>query len=155
MSHEINLVIVHYLDKKIRKGTTQDFFPNRPSFHLLPADGSKMAEIRCRDLKAVFFVKDLEGNPTREDVRGFIDRPGETQHGKKLAVRFKDGEIICGYSLSYTPGRDGFFLIPADQGSNNLRVYVVTSAAAEIGAGPAADRLAQKAVDQGGKRRAA
>jgi hypothetical protein len=153
MSAESNLVIVHYLDGTVVKGTTQAFFPNRPRFHLVGADGTSV-EVKCADLKAAFFVKDLQGNPTRQDARGFITSPGETVHGKKLAVRFKDGEIICGYSLSYVPGRDGFFMFPADTGSNNLRVYVVANAAAEICAGAAADKLAQKAVE-GGRRHAA
>jgi len=146
MAVESNLVIVHYLDGTIMKGTTQDFFPNRPRFHLIDPSG-KSVEVTCSDLKAAFFVKDLEGNPSRQDARGFITAPGETVHGKKLAVRFKDGEILCGYSLSYVPGREGFFMFPADTGSNNLRVYVVANAAAEICAGAAADKLAQKAVE--------
>ncbi len=148
MTSESSLVIVHYSDGTILKGITQDFFPNRPRFHVVPTQG-KPVQVRSADLKAAFFVKDLTGNPERQDVRGFIAGPGETVHGKKLAVRFKDGEIICGYSLSYVPGREGFFMFPADTGSNNLRIYVVTAAAAEICSGPAADRLAQKAIETG------
>ena len=154
MSAETTLVIVHFMDNRLLKGTTQDFFPNRPQFHLLPVEGKGTVEVKSKDLKAVFFVRDLNGNRDRQDIRGFLAQPGENAHGTKIAVRFKDGEIICGYSLSYTPGREGFFLFPADSGSNNLRVYVVTIGAAEIAAGPAADRLAQRAID-GGKRRVA
>ena len=82
------------------KGSTQDFFPNRPLFHLQTTEGTSL-EIRCRELKALFFVKDLDGNQARRDLRGFIQAPAENSHGKKLAVRFKDGELMCGYSLSY------------------------------------------------------
>jgi hypothetical protein len=145
---EIMRVVVRAADGKVLKGTTQDFFPNRASFHLIPADGGPVQEIRTRQLKAVFFVKDFAGDPGRKDLPGFIAGPGETSQGKKIAVRFKDGELMCGYSLSYLPDREGFFLFPADPGSNNLRVYVVTVACAEIKAGPAADQLAQKVLDQ-------
>ncbi len=145
MSAETNLVIVRYLNGNMLRGSTQDFFPNRASFHLQPGGGKPAVEVHCKELKAVFFVKDLKGNAAREDVRGYVTGPKENVHGKKVAVRFKDGEIVCGYSLSYQPGRDGFFMFPADTGSNNLRIYVVASATAEIRLGPGADQLAQQA----------
>ena len=143
-----NRVVAHLLGGKLIKGTTQDFFPNRPVFHVLPVDGGAPVEIRAKLLKAVFFVKEYSGNQTRRDLRGFLAAPGETTQGKKLAVRFKDGELLCGYSLSYSPDRDGFFMFPSDAGTNNLRVYVITAAAAEIKAGPAADLLAQRVLAQ-------
>jgi hypothetical protein len=144
---DTNKVVVHSLAGKVLKGTTQDFFPNRPLFHVQPHDGKPTVEVKTRQLKAVFFVKDFVGQPQRRDVRGFIDGPGETAQGKKLAVRFKDGELLCGYSLSYSPERDGFFMFPADSGSNNMRIYVVTSACAEVKAGAAAEVMARKALD--------
>jgi hypothetical protein len=137
-------VVARFSDGKVLKGTTQDFFPNRPSFHLLPGDGGAAVEIRCKQLKALFFVKSFEGDRHRKDVRGFVTAPAETAQGKKIAVRFKDGEVICGYSLSYTSDREGFFVFPADGGSNNLRAYVVTAATAEVKAGPAAEVMAQR-----------
>lgn len=143
---ELNRVVAHFLDGRVLKGTTQDFFPNRASFHMQPADGSPTEEVRCKTLKAVFFVKDYAGNAQRRDLRGFIESPGETAQGKKLAVRFKDGELLCGYSLSYLPDREGFFMFPSDTGSNNLRIYVLAGATVEVKSGPAADALAQKVL---------
>ena len=98
-------------------------------------------------LKAVFFVKDLAGDPNRVDLRGFIQAPPESTHGKKIAVRFSDGELLCGYSLSYSPRRDGFFMFPADAGSNNLRVFVLAAVDAQIEEGTAAEELAQRILD--------
>jgi len=146
---EATRVVARFSDGKVLKGTTQDFFPNRPSFHLIPTEGGNGLEIRCKQLKAVFFVKSFEGDAKRKDVRGFIAAPAETAQGKKIAVRFKDGELLCGYSLSYTPDRDGFFVFPADAGGNNLRVYVLTAAATEVKAGPAAEVLAQRVLGPG------
>lgn len=145
---DVNKVVVHYLNGRILKGTTQDFFPNRPLFHMQPADGGATEEIRMKDLKAVFFVKDFAGNHTRRDLRGFVNAPAETSQGKKIAVQFKDGELLCGYSLSYSPERVGFFMFPADPGSNNLRVFVVRTAARDVKAGPAADLLARQVIDR-------
>jgi len=147
---ELNRVVVHYLDGHLLKGTTQDFFPNKASFHLQPMGAGPAAEVRCKTLKAVFFVKDYAGNAQRRDLRGFLAAPGETAQGKKLAVRFKDGELLCGYSLSYMPDREGFFMFPADSASNNLRIYVLAAATVEVKAGPAADVLAQKVLAAGG-----
>jgi hypothetical protein len=141
-----NRVVAHLVGGKIIKGTTQDFFPNRPLFHIQPSDPGPSVELRTKQLKALFFVREFAGNGQRRDIRGFIDGPGETAQGKKLAVRFKDGELLCGYSLSYSPDRDGFFMFPADSGSNNLRVYVVISSTIEVKSGPAAEGLAQKAL---------
>lgn len=145
---EINKVVVHYMNGQILKGTTQDFFPNRPLFHLQPLDGGEAPEVRIKDLKAVFFVKDYQGNRSRRDHRGFVAAPAETSQGKKIAVQFKDGELLCGYSLSYAPDRPGFFMFPADPGSNNIRVFVIRAAARDIKAGPAADALAQQVIDR-------
>lgn len=142
----LNRVVAHFTDGRLLKGTTQDFFPNRPRFHVQPSDGGPGIEIRCRDLKALFFVKEFAGNSARRDLRGFLSSPGETAQGKKVAVRFKDGELLCGYSLSYMPDREGFFMFPSDSGSNNLRIYVVVAATVEVKAGPAADVLANKVL---------
>jgi hypothetical protein len=142
---ENNKVVARFQDGTAMRGTTLDFVANRPSFHLKPQDGGPTREIRCKDLKALFFVKDLAGCPTREAVHGFVTGPAETTHGRKIAVRFRDGEILCGYALGYSPDREGFFLTPADPGSNNVRIYVIGAAAVEVKIGPAAEVLARAA----------
>jgi hypothetical protein len=145
---ETNRVVVRFLDGRVLKGTTEDFFPNRPSFHLRPIGAAGVQDIRCKDLKAVFFVKDFEGNAERKDIQGFDQAPPDASRGKKIAVRFKDGELICGFTLAYTPDRAGFFMLPADPGSNNMRIYVLMHAAREVRVGPQADALAQKSGNQ-------
>jgi hypothetical protein len=145
---EINHVVAHFLDGTLLKGTTEDFSANRPSFHVHEIGRSQAVEVKCKRLKAVFFVKDLAGNSDRRDIRGFIQGPGENNQGKKVAVRFKDKEVIFGYTLSYSRERDGFFLTPADPGSNNLRVYVLTAATVEVKMGLHADTLAQQILEQ-------
>jgi hypothetical protein len=136
-------VVVRFTEGKVLKGTTQDFLPNRPTFHLTRTDGGPMVEVQCKSLKAVFFVRTFKGDPLRTSVKGFLAAPAATALGKKIAVRFTDGELLCGYTLAYQSGREGFFMTPADPQSNNLRVYVVTASTAEVKAGPAADLLVQ------------
>jgi hypothetical protein len=117
-------------------------------FHIDPQDGSPPVELRFRQLKALFFVNSLEGDPARQDVRGFVHGPVETQQGKKVAVRFRDGEFICGYTLSWSPDREGFFMFPADIHGNNQRIYVITGSTLEVKAGPAAEVLAQRVLSE-------
>jgi len=139
-----NAVVAHFMDGTILKGTTQDFAPSRPQFHVIPAGASRGQTVRLAELKAVFFVKDIAGDPDRLDLRGFIAAPPQGVHGRKIAVRFADSELLCGYAQSYSSARDGFFIFPADAGSNNQRVYVVSGNAAEIRDGEEAEELAQR-----------
>ena len=150
---DLNKVVAHALNGKLLKGTTQDFFPNRPLFHVQPPDGSKPVEVRCKALKAAFFVKSFDGDSTRRDIAGFLSGPGETAQGMKIAVRFKDGELLCGYSLTYSADREGFFMFPADPSSNNIRIYVMVGATEEVKTGPTAESLVKRMLDE--KNRAA
>ena len=141
-------VVVRYSNGQTLKGTTGDFRPASPRFHLIPSDGSSVVDVRVAELKAVFFVRDFAGSAERTKLRGFLEAPAETSHGKKVAVLFRDGELLCGYTLAFSPDRAGFFMSPSDAASNNLRIYVVTAAAAEVKAGPAAQNLAQRVLDK-------
>jgi hypothetical protein len=143
---ETNKVVVRFSDGRVLKGTTEDFFPNRPSFHLRPTGTNDVLDIFCKELKAVFFVKDFAGDPKRREAPGFEQATVDVSRGKKVAIRFKDGEVVFGYTLTYMPDRSGFFMTPADPASNNLRVYVLTHAAREVKVGLAADALAQNSA---------
>ena len=141
---ETNKVVVRFSDGQVLKGTTEDFFPNRPSFHLRPLGTSEVQDIRCKELKAVFFVKDFAGNPRHRDIQSFVRESGGANQGRKIAALFKDGELICGYTLTYAPEREGFFVSPSDPGSNNLRVYVLAHATQEVKVGAEAEAMVRR-----------
>ena len=124
--------VVHYKDGRILKGYSSDFQPHREVFHLADTDGPEatIEEIWAPDLKAVFFVKDLVGNPRQVDSQEFD--PGAPVAGRKVRVHFTDGERLVGTTESYDPARKGFFLVPADARSNIERCYVVITATQEI-----------------------
>lgn len=122
-----NSVVIHFKDQTITKGTTNDFFPNKARFHLMDKSGES-TEIAVEDLKAIFFVKDIEGDKDRQDNYSDEISGG----GRKIQVRFKDGETILGYTLGYSPDRQGFFMTPADLKGNNERIFVVKSATDKI-----------------------
>lgn len=124
---EQNRIVVKFKNQKVLKGKTNDFFPNRNKFHIEQMDGS-ITEIIVEDLKAIFFVKDFEGNKNHKDSYNDVI----SNAGVKTKVRFIDGEIIYGYTLGYSPDRQGFYLTPADLGGNNERIFIIVSATVKV-----------------------
>ena len=123
-----NTVVLHYSNGTIQKGTTDDFFPNKDTFHFMEKDNGEVRKILISDLKAVYFVKFFEGNPTYQE-RDDVARVG---FGKKIMVQFKDGETQVGYTQGFSPDRPGFFYFPTDPESNNERVFVVKAATDKV-----------------------
>jgi hypothetical protein len=124
---EPSKIVVRYKDGKILKGYTQNFFPNKPEFHVnrLGAPGSTdVVEVKVGDLKAVFFVRDFAGNKFYNERKRLAE--GEKPQGRLIEVTFRDGEVLTGTTTGYDPNRPGFFLFPIDPKSNNTKVYVVT-----------------------------
>jgi hypothetical protein len=122
-------IVARYRDGRTLKGTSQNFFPNKPVFHVKRHGGTgpgDVVEMNIEDLKAVFFVRDFEGNP--KHVERKKPAPGERPQGRLIEVICKDGEVIVGTTTGYDPKRPGFFLFPIDPSANNLRVFLVTSA---------------------------
>lgn len=140
-----NLVVVRYLDGRTVKGTTRDYAPGRAVFHVETSANERATEVQVKQLKAVFFVKSLAGDAARPSVRGFVQGPNESKLGRKIAVLFTDGELLCGYTQAYSPGREAFTVFPSDVNDNNQRIVVIASATREIQSGPAADELALRA----------
>lgn len=129
----MNKVVVRFADGRTVKGTTADFFPAKEAFHLslatVPA-GEQPVEVHMKDLKALFFVKDLAGDP--QHIEGNEFDSSHLAVERRIRVTFKDGEVLAGTTTGYQPGRPGFFLVPADADSNIERCYVVAASAQEI-----------------------
>lgn len=128
-------LVAHYANGKVLKGYSYDFYPNKPHFHLLPPQPGfsftdEAVEIRMKDLKAVFFVRNFEGDPSYNEQKEFAE--GERPSGRKVEVTFRDGEVLVGSTLGYDPRRRGFFFIPADPKSNNLKVFAVRDAVINV-----------------------
>jgi len=122
-----NLVVARYLDGTILKGTSLDVDPAKPTFHLRPPEGIT-AEVKLKDLKALFFVRTLEGDMARHE--GHIPDPADPRAKGSTAVsmQFPDGEVMVGLTNRYPPNRPFFFVVPVDPESNNIRVLVNRSA---------------------------
>jgi hypothetical protein len=121
-------VVVHYANGKVIKGFTGDFSPKKDLFHLFPVTDpmGEAMEVLIKDLKAVFFVRDFTGDPRYNERKMFLQ--GEKGHGRKLEVICIDDELFVGATLGYDPSRKGFFVFPVDPKSNNIRVFIISSA---------------------------
>jgi len=86
--------------------------------------------IHTIDLKALFFVKSLVGDPEHVEKNEFDSAPSPGE--RRICAAFRDGEILKGTTADYSPGLPGFFLVPADPESNIERCYVVASATKEV-----------------------
>ena len=123
-------VVAHFTDGRVLKGTIHDFAPNKLLFHLVPLEtGAAPLKIPVGALKALFFVKDYEGNPERRDRIDFDDAPAQ---GRRLIVHFQDGEKIAGTTSAFAPDKPGFFMTPADPHANNERIFVIRTAVRRI-----------------------
>jgi PilZ domain len=123
-------IVVRYRDGALLKGYTLDFHPSRGHFSLWPsinATASDRVLVPMSRLKAIFFVRDFQGNPayTQQEI---ADAPG----GRRIEVTFQDREVIQGTTLSYRPDGTGFFVIPHDTRGNNQRIFVVGAAVRHV-----------------------
>jgi hypothetical protein len=124
-------VVARFLDGRVLKGTTHDFAPHKPIFHLAVwgEPSAKAITVPLGALKALFFVRSYEGDAKRVDDLDLANAKGQ---GRKLAVTFADGETICGFTSAYSKDKSGFFVIPADPNGNNARVFVLAAAVKKI-----------------------
>lgn len=134
-----NYTVVRFQDGRTLKGYTYNLNPSKYHFHVFPIDDpeAKGTEVWLRDVKAVFFTRDLAGNPDYHERKEFeIDQPSGF---RRIRVTFTDGEILYGSTTRYDSGANGFYLLPADPQSNNLRVFAVLAAVREVTYLPAED----------------
>jgi hypothetical protein len=121
-----SMVVLRYLDGRPLKGFCNDFSSSRTHFHVWPsiaAPSSQQMIVTLSRLKAVFFVRDFDGDPAHVEQHTF----DTATHGRQIEITFLDGEVIVGSTLNYRPEGSGFFLCPADSRSNNVRIFVVRS----------------------------
>ncbi len=137
-----NRLVVHFNDGRLLKGYSYDFEPGAETFHLVSerkADKGRIHEVKCADLKAVFFVKTFEGNKDYIEKKKFDDIDSYGLLGLKIKVEFPDGEVIRGMSFDYGENFNGFFIMPVDPKGNNQKIYVITDNLTDVVVGDKAD----------------
>jgi hypothetical protein len=126
-----NKAVVAFLDGRRLKGYIYNFSAQKDRFRLFLEQDTLQREgtdVQMKDLKAIFFARDFVGNSEYTETQTLTDR----HQGRKAEVSFRDGEKLVGTTDAYNPQKIGFFLVPADPRSNNLRVFVITKNATQI-----------------------
>jgi hypothetical protein len=121
----MNKIVARFADGKILKGFTNDLSPNKPLFHLSRNTDNSTEVVFLDKLKAVFIVKEFEGDPDYRESSDFDE--SQTVYGAKLRVHFKDGEKFVGVGMGYNPNKTGFFMTPCDPECNTIRALVVNA----------------------------
>lgn len=114
-------VVLRKKSGDILKGRIDFFNATNPLVSVNDA-GGQLHSVPVSDLKAIFFVKDLEvGSRFHGDYRTFENC--KERHGRRVIVHFFDGEEIWGTILGINKNNQGFFVSPADPRSNNVSVF--------------------------------
>ena len=117
-------VVIHTRDHKIHRGFSKKEFIGK-NVRILDENGNE-STFPLKDLKAVFFVKEFNGDPAYDEVlflKKEKPRPWLWVH-----VEFEDGEMIEGKirnSEEIINGSDGFFVWISDEYANSESVYIV------------------------------
>ncbi|NOZ25450.1 MAG: hypothetical protein GXO94_05095 [Nitrospirae bacterium] len=134
-------VVLRYKDGSVVKGSLRDFSETAKELSIEEYPSGNVLTVRVDLLKAIFFVRSFEGDPSYREVKRYgISR----EKGRKVYVRFKDKESLLGYLDGELPWQKGFFLsrtnkdstgfflVPVDEGCNNIKIFVVGSAIDDI-----------------------
>lgn len=131
-------VVVRYLDGKITKGYIVKFSPSDREIIVENLSNQKES-INMAELKAIFFVRTFEGDRGHVETKSFL---GTISKGKRVFVKFKDGEAMTGFVEGDIPWQrgfflessksPGFFLIPVDYHSNNIKVFVISDSIRDV-----------------------
>lgn len=135
-------VVLKHLDGRIIKGYIRNFSEKADDMILKELDSDAICVVRSDLLKAIFFVRTFEGNREYNEKKAYGIR---TPSGQRTFVRFIDGEGMVGFLEGNMPwdkgfflsshtidNRKGFFLFPADDGSNNIRVFIFAHAIQDV-----------------------
>jgi len=122
-------LVVRFANGDRKQGICLALNPREAGFHLDLVDANcvpigETVPVRFQDIKAVFQVKSFDGNFDKT-VRY---REG-TPEGQEVVVRFKDGEVVRGFSPAANDRNElRFHLIPRDSNTNNISILVEQSA---------------------------
>jgi hypothetical protein len=133
-------VVLHLKNGTIVKGFLVQFSEEADELRILTRKGAT-ERFYIDDLKAIFFVKTFEGKPKYRETKRYDETDFK---GKRIYIKFYDGESILGYlqgdfpwqkgfHLSgQSPKKKGFFIIPVDKQSNNEKIFVVVSSVEDV-----------------------
>ena len=122
---KMNRAVVAYRDGRRLKGYILNFSALKDKFRLFSGEPGKQqtsVDVALNDLKAIFFVKDFEGDASYIET----NKADPPKHRRKLTVTpSATGEELPGTTEAYNKEKLGFFMFPLDEKSNNLRIFVI------------------------------
>lgn len=118
-----NQVVARFKNGRVLKGTSLDIDPSKPTFHVRPPGGTA-EQVELRTLKALFFVRSLDGDPARDDAQQPDPEDPRLRGSTVVRLTFADGESIVGLTNRYPPNRAYFYVVPVDPESNNVRILI-------------------------------
>jgi hypothetical protein len=124
-------VVLRFADGRMEKCFVSPYFSHSLRVVQVIREDRSVVTHPIESLKAVFFVRDLDG---RDHPRGHWkeEDPEALKAGRAVVVHFADGERIRGRVLG-DPGQGaGFFLYPTEPGSNNEKVFVVRASTTAV-----------------------
>lgn len=129
-----NQVVAHFLDGRLVKGTSLDVVPGKPDCHIRTSDQG-MVEVKLADLKALYFVKSMVGDPTHEYASEPAAGDPRMTGSKRISLTFQDGERLEALCNRYPPLGRHFFVLPVDATGNTIRILVNREAVTEMSGG--------------------
>jgi hypothetical protein len=124
-------VVIRYKDGRMLKCEILKHFSFAERSFKAITRGGKVEAVPVQDLKAVFFVHELDGRTEYHEKQSFALDTGP-RAGRRAEVHFLDGEIMRGRVIRTDENANGFFVEPSDSESNNRRVFVFRSAIKEV-----------------------
>ncbi|MDP2157895.1 MAG: hypothetical protein Q8K68_09335 [Nitrospirota bacterium] len=135
-------VVLRFLDGAILKGHIRDFSEMSDELAFQEPGSDAVRVIKNDLLKAIFFVRTFEGNSQYSEKKSYgIRKP----RGHRTFIKFIDGEDLVGFLEGELPWKKGFFLsrntindlkgffvLPADEGSNNVRIFIYAHAVKDV-----------------------
>jgi uncharacterized protein DUF6982 len=119
----MNKVVARFADGRLIKGVSMNVDITKPTCHVRTAEG-RMEEVRLADLKALFFVKSLDGDSAHNEAMAAEAADPRSRGSIQVELRFRDGERLVAFANRFPPLGAFFFLVPVDAKSNNIRILV-------------------------------
>jgi len=138
---DVEKVVARFNNGQILKGHVRDFEACSETVTVEDPGTHTVHKISIDELKAVFFVKTFTGRSEYVEKKTFGIRKNP---GRKVFVKLKDNETLVGYidgDIPWVKGfslakegneAKGFFLVPVDSESNNIKVFVVGTSIQDV-----------------------
>ena len=125
-----NFVVANLLSGEVVKGISLDVDATKPVCHIRTDAG--VVKVKLADTKALFFVRNLAGDPQRNDQQAVAPDDPRQRGATMVEIRFKDGERIVAFTNRYPPRGVFHYVVPVDPASNNSRILINQAAVASL-----------------------